>query len=263
MHTPTLYLEDFANGKNALVTGAGSGIGREIAIALAKRGADVYALDSNSTNLMDSARHIQSLGRKVVSLIQDTSDPDTISNIQALIECAELGPVDILVNCAGISPKKDNSLKRMIWETDSEEWKRVLDVNLNGYFHTIRALLPCMISRGRGSIVNISSLAGRRYTAIAGAAYAVSKGAVDALTRQTAGEVAQYGIRVNGIAPGRIETSMSLIAGASFNEKIRQSTPVGRLGEPSDIARAALFLLSDEASFITGETLVVSGGRGI
>ena len=247
----------------ALVTGAGGGIGREIAIQLAQQGADAYILDSNEKNLRDTAERIQTLGRKTVSLVQDTSHADTIPNIQALVERSDLGPVDILVNCAGISPKNDKSLKRMIWETDSDEWKRVIDVNLNGYFHTIRALLPGMIIRKKGLIVNISSLAGRRYTTIAGAAYAVSKGAVDALTRQTAGEVAQHGIRVNGVAPGRIETSMSSIAGESFNEQIRQATPVGRLGEPSDIAKAVLFLLSDNASFITGETLVVSGGRGI
>lgn len=255
--------EDFFMGKCALVTGAGSGIGREIAIQLAQRGADIYLLDSNEANLKDIAIHIQSLGRKTERLVQDTSDPETIPNIQRLVQGSGLGSVDMLVNCAGISPKNTQSLKRMIWETESNEWKRVMDVNLNGYFHTIRALLPSMISLRKGAIVNISSLAGRRYTTIAGAAYAVSKGAVDALTRQTAGEVAQYGIRVNGIAPGRIETSMSAIAGESFNEQIRLSTPIGRLGEPSDIAKAALFLLSEQAGFMTGETLVVSGGRGI
>lgn len=263
MQTDMRILEDLGLGKCALVTGAGSGIGREIAIQLAKRDVDLYLLDSNEEILKDIAKLIQSLGRKTECLVQDTSDSETIPNIQRLIQASELGSVEMLVNCAGISPKNDKSLKRMIWETESQEWKRVMDVNLNGYFHTIRALLPGMVGLKKGSIINISSLAGRRYTTIAGAAYAVSKGAVDALTRQTAGEVAHFGIRVNGIAPGRIETSMSAIAGESFNEKIRQATPVGRLGEPSDIAKAALFLLSDQAGFITGETLVVSGGRGI
>jgi 3-oxoacyl-[acyl-carrier protein] reductase len=120
-----------------------------------------------------------------------------------------------------------------------------------------------MIERKQGAIVNISSLAGSRYTPIAGSPYAVSKGGVEALTRQAAGEVAPHGIRINSVAPGRIESAMSAVAGADFNEDIRKSTPLGRLGHPADIAQAVVFLLSTQSSFITGQTLVVSGGRGL
>lgn len=251
------------NEKHAFVTGAASGIGLEIASQLAARGVKVCLIDTNETSLAAAVATIQASGRSVTSAVMDTGNPETILQIQSLINRKDFGSVDFLVNCAGVSPKKENSLKRMIWETAPDEWSRVMAVNVNGYFHAIRAVLPAMMKQRHGAIINISSLAGRRYTTIAGAAYAVSKAAVDALTRQTAGEVAEYGIRVNGVAPGRIETNMAAVAGAQFNEAIRKSTPVGRLGLPLDIANAVLFLLSDQASFITGETLVVSGGRGI
>lgn len=255
--------ERLATRKKAVVTGAGSGIGREIAYQLAAQGVTVALVDSHSSGLANTESVIQATGGAVTSLIVDTSRAETILQIQSLIDENLLGSVDFLINCAGISPKNEKSLKRMMWETSPEEWKKVMEVNVNGYFHTTRAVLPAMMKQGHGAIVNISSLAGRRYTTIAGAAYAVSKAAVDALTRQSAGELAEYGIRVNGVAPGRIETSMAAVAGSQFNEAIRKSTPVGRLGLPVDIANVVLFLLSDQASFITGETIIVSGGRGI
>ena len=250
-------------GKHAIVTGAGRGIGQEIAFGLAKQGADICIVDRSTSACQETAAKIQALGRVARILGGDTSDAAIIDEIQSLASRDTFGPIDFLVNNAGISPKNIDGRKRMIWETDPAEWKHVVDVNLNGYFNTIRAVLPDMIQRKQGAIVNISSLAGSRYTPIAGSAYAVSKGAVEALTRQAAGEVAQHFIRVNGVAPGRIDSAMSAVAGADFNEDIRKSTPLGRLGQPVDIAQAVVFLLSEHASFITGQTLVVSGGRGL
>lgn len=252
--------QDFA-GRKALVTGAGSGIGRAIALGLAQGGADICVLDANAAAARETAGAVEKLGRRATVLVHDMGQDAVVEAIEAT--AAAFGVFDLLVNNAGISPKKADGRKRMIWETAPREWRQVVDVNLNGYFLALRAVLPGMIQGGRGAIVNVGSLAGLRYSTIAGAAYATAKNAVVGLTRQAAGEVAEFGVRVNCIAPGRIETGMAAVAGGSFNDAIRDSTPLRRLGQPRDIAAAALFLLSDAASFITGETLVVSGGRGL
>ena len=251
------------SGRNALVTGGGAGIGRAIALALAQQGADVCILDINAKAAASTAAEIARLGRRTATIVHDTGKDSVIDAIDAIRSPGDFGDIDLLVNNAGISPKKPDGRKKMIWETPAEEWRAVIDIDLNGYFLVLRAVLPQMIARRRGTVVNIGSLAGLRYSSIAGAAYATAKAAVAGMTRQAAGEVAEYGIRINSIAPGRIETEMAAQAGQSFNEAIRQATPLRRLGEPKDIAEAAIFLLSDAASFITGETLVVAGGRGL
>jgi len=250
-------------GKHALVTGGASGIGREIALRLARAGCGVCILDIAEEAAMDTVRTLHGLGAPADALTCSCADERVENAISAYLDEQSLGGFDFLANAAGISPKLPNGRRQSAWEITPSEWRRVMDVNLNGCFHTLRAVLPPMIRRGGGAIVNISSLAGRRYTAIAGAAYATSKAGIEAMTRQFAGEAAPFGIRINAVAPGRIETPMSHLAGADFNEDIRLSTPLRRLGMPSDVADAVLFLLSDRASFITGETLVVSGGRGL
>lgn len=250
-------------GRTALVTGGGSGIGRAVALELARRGADVCILDVNEAAAAEAALAVERLGRRATSIVHDTGKDSVIPAIEAVSAPGAFGTFDLLVNDAGISPKKPDGRKRMIWETSPQEWRSVVDVNLNGYFLVLRAVLPAMMARRRGAVVNIGSLAGLRYSSIAGAAYATTKNAVQGLTRQAAGEVAEYGVRINCIAPGRIETAMAAQAGGAFNEEIRLGTPLRRLGLPMDIAEAALFLLSERASFITGETLVVSGGRGL
>jgi 3-oxoacyl-[acyl-carrier protein] reductase len=251
---------DFA-GRRALVTGAGGGIGRAIALGLAARGCDVCVLDVGAAAAESTAAEVERLGRRSAVLVHDTGQDAVVPAIEQV--AARFGAFDLLVNNAGISPKKPDGRKRMIWEIPPQEWRQVVDVNLNGYFLTLRAVLPGMMERRQGAVVNIGSLAGLRYSSIAGAAYATAKNAVVGLTRQAAGEVAEFGVRINCIAPGRIETGMAAVAGGSFNEAVRESTPLRRLGQPRDIAEAALFLLSDRASFITGESLVVSGGRGL
>jgi 3-oxoacyl-[acyl-carrier protein] reductase len=255
-HSP----QDFA-GRRALVTGAGSGIGRAMALGLAQGGADVCVLDVSAAAAQETAAAVEKLGRRAAVLVHDMGQDAVVDAIEAT--ASSFGAFDLLVNNAGISPKNADGRKRMIWETPPQEWRQVVDVNLNGYFLALCAVLPPMMRARRGAIVNIGSLAGLRYSSIAGAAYATAKNAVIGLTRQAAGEVAEFGVRVNCIAPGRIETGMAAVAGGSFNEAIRESTPLRRLGQPQDIAATALFLLSDAASFITGETLVVSGGRGL
>lgn len=252
--------QDFA-GRRALVTGAGGGIGRAIALGIAARGGDVCVLDVSPAAAEATAAEVEKLGRRSAVLVHDMGEDSVLAAIEE--SAGRFGAFDLLVNNAGISPKKADGRKRMIWEIPAQEWRQVVDINLNGYFLALRAVLPGMMERRRGAVVNIGSLAGVRYSSIASAAYATAKNAVIGLTRQAAGEVAEFGVRINCIAPGRIETGMAAVAGGSFNEAIRESTPLRRLGQPQDIADAALFLLSDQASFITGESLVVSGGRGL
>jgi len=254
--------DDF-NNKLALVTGAAGGIGYEIALALAKVGCVVYVLDLDAERARQAATAIQDQGGKAFPLAHSIADATVIEVIRAAGAQSKRQGFDLLVNAAGISPKESNGLRSPAWEISPAQWAEVIQTNLNGTFHTMSAVLPGMITRGRGAIVNIGSLAGRRYSGIAGAAYATSKGAVEAMTRQLAGEVAQHGVRINAVSPGRIQTPMAAVAGEDFNEQIRMQTPLRRLGMPSDIADAVIFLLSDRASFITGETLVVSGGRGL
>lgn len=254
--------KDF-NNKFALVTGAAGGIGYEIALALAKAGCAVCVLDLDADRVRQAAAAIQDQGGEAFPLAHSIADATVIEAVRTAGARSKRQGFDLLVNAAGISPKKSDGLRSPAWETSPAQWAEVIQTNLNGTFHTVSAVLPGMIKRGRGAIVNIGSLAGRRYSGIAGAAYATSKGAVEAMTRQFAGEVAQHGVRINVVSPGRIQTPMAAVAGEEFNEQIRMQTPLHRLGMPSDIADAVIFLLSDRASFITGETLVVSGGRGL
>ena len=186
-------------------------------------------------------------------------------SVLAAIEAtaAAFGGFDLLVNNAGISPKNAEGRKRMIWETPPQEWRQVVDVNLNGYFLALRAVLPHMMQARRGAVVNVGSPGWPALFPDCRGGVCDGQERGDRPDGQAAGEVAEFGVRVNCIAPGRIETGMAAVAGGSFNDAIRESTPLRRLGQPQDIAEAALFLLSDAASFITGETLVVSGGRGL
>ena len=257
----TAGTESFA-GKTALVTGAARGIGLEVAQALARRGARVILVDADEQGAQDAARALCEQGGDVRGWRVDVGDPACVAELQARIAGLAQGRVDCLVNNAGISPKVDGR-RVPAWEVDPLEWQRVLAVNLSGCFHVSRAVLPGMMAGGGGAIVNISSLAGLRYSTIAGVSYAVSKAGVTGLTRQLAGEVAGHGIRVNAVAPGRIETPMSAMAAPGINDATLAATPLGRLGMPADVAEAVVFLLSDRAGFITGQTLAVTGGRGL
>lgn len=243
----------------ALVTGAGRGIGAAIASGLAARGARVGLVDVMPDNIETVAWEIRSAGGTAATAACDVADFEQIGKACADLEQALGGPFDIVVNNAGISPKHAGKAAK-VWEMDAAEWLRVISVNLGGTFNTIRLISPGMKNRGGGAFVNISSLAGRAFTPVAGCHYASSKAGIIGLTRHAAGELAPFNIRVNAIAPGRINTPMVRAVGGAVNAEMIAATPMGRLGEPEEVADLAAYLSSSEASFITGQVCDVAGG---
>ncbi|MCC7273388.1 MAG: SDR family oxidoreductase [Alphaproteobacteria bacterium] len=248
-------MEDTHRGRIALVTGAARGIGRAIAAGLAARGARVAVMDLEPAAAEAAAAAI---GRGAVAVAGDVADYESFAAAHAEI-AARLGPVGILVNNAGISPKRDGA-RVPAAEMDAAEWRRVVDVNLSGSFYGVRLVAPAMIAAGGGAVVNLSSVAGKHYSAIVGVHYAATKAAIVGLTRHLAGELGPHGIRVNAIAPGRIESPMIHTVPAAVNAAALAATPLRRLGTADDCADAVAFLTSDAARFITGVTLDVAGG---
>lgn len=239
--------------RTALVTGAGQGIGQAIALALARHGARVALCDINAQRLDMVLAEIQSIGGSALTCPMDVTSKDQIQKVvQQVLNL--WGAIDILVNNAGI-------YEVLPFEEITEaQWDRMLSVNLKGAFLCCQAVVPHMKQRGRGTIINIASSAGKTGATLAGAHYSVSKAGVICLTKQLARELGPYGITANAVAPGRIDTPMIHTVPEDQNEMFRQRTPLGRLGTPDDVANAVLFLASDEASFITGEILDVNGG---
>ncbi len=240
------------DGKVGLVTGAGRGIGYAIASVLAEAGAHVALIDVNPQLLEQATTALTEAGGKVRSSICDVSDSSQVDRtIQEIL--GSWGRIDILVNNAGIT--RDNLLLRM----KDEDWDTVLNVNLRGAFLLCRAVARPMLKAHFGRIINIASISG-----IVGnpgqVNYSASKAGLIALTKTLARELGSRNITVNAIAPGFIATEMSAKLGPELIEGIKQRTPLGRLGDPQDVADAVLFLCSDAASFITGQVLTVDGG---
>jgi 3-oxoacyl-[acyl-carrier protein] reductase len=241
------------DGQVAIVTGCGRGIGKAIALRFAAEGADIGALDIDAASAGATAEEVRRLGRRAIAICADVSDPAAISNaIDKVAE--ELGRIDVLVNNAGIEKRAP------FLEITPQDWRRQLDVNLSGTFYGCQAAARQMAVRGYGRIVNLSSVA-RVIGPIDLAAYGAAKAGIIGLTRAAALDLADFGITVNAIAPGPIETELML--GAWTAEALRerpQHGAIARFGTVDEIAHAALFLASPEAGFITGVTLSVDGG---
>jgi NAD(P)-dependent dehydrogenase (short-subunit alcohol dehydrogenase family) len=242
-------------GKVVLVTGGGSGLGYAIARAFASIRAHVVIVGRNEERLSRASRE---LGRNVEGIAFDLSAIDRVPELVTMIR-KSTGAIDVLVNNAGINLKKD-----ALHVTD-EEYQTIVHTNQTAVFALTREVLKSMAARRTGNIIMISSMASQ-YGVPKVIGYTASKSAVEGMTRALAVECAQYGIRVNCIAPGFIKTDMSSKALNSDPERKRRvltRTPMGRLGEPLDVARAALFLASEQSKFITGVILPVDGGYSI
>lgn len=240
--------------KVALVTGSGSGIGRAIADRFAREGAIVIVNDVVEQHAQDALKEIQKHSLKSsLSLFDVTKDAQVKSAVEQIIK--QYGRIDVLVNNAGVL--RDNYLTKM----PEQDWDFVLNVNLKGPFLCCRAIVPQMMKQKDGRIVNISS---RAYLGNRGQAnYSSSKGGLVSLTRTLAIELGSFGIRLNAIAPGLIDTPLVRSLRPDVLEKLIAAQPTKTMGSTQDIASAALFLVSDEARFITGEVLHVDGGKSV
>jgi len=239
----------------ALVTGGARGIGKAIALLLAQRGASVGIVDVTEAGASTASELTSTTESPVSFFLADISQETEARKAVAEVEAA-LGPIDVLVNNAGIT--RDGLLLTM----DEEDWDAVLAVNLKGAFLMSKAVLRGMVKRRHGSIINISSVVGRRGNA-GQANYSAAKAGLIGFTKSLAREVASRNVRVNAVAPGYIETDMT----AALDEKTRAvligQIPLGRIGRPEAVAEAVVFLAGDSASFITGSVLAVDGGLGI
>jgi 3-oxoacyl-[acyl-carrier protein] reductase len=235
------------HGKTALVTGGSRGIGRAIALELARAGAAVMV--SYRTGQAEAEEVAREAGGRAVQA--DVSDAE-----QAKQLVTEAGELDILVNNAGVT--RDGVIARM----SDEDWAEVIGTNLGGVFHTCRAAARGMMKRRSGSIVNISSIVGVHGNP-GQTNYSASKAGIIGFTKALARELGVRGVRANVVAPGYIDTRLTQVIADDMKELMLANTPLGRFGQPEDIAGAVRFLCSDEAAFITGEVLLVDGGMGM
>jgi NAD(P)-dependent dehydrogenase (short-subunit alcohol dehydrogenase family) len=240
------------DGRVAWVTGAGRGLGRAIAAALAGAGAAVAVTSRTEDDLVDLERSLPD-SRILVAPGSIASGEDVRGIVRRVSD--ELGPPHVLVNCAGISPafKPSEAL-------EDAEWRDILEINLTGTFLCCREAGRLMLERGRGSIVNVTSVHGT-VGAQRLAPYAASKGGMELLTRALAVEWAAGGVRVNSLAPGYFDTPLSQpLLQSRWGERVRQAIPLGRFGDSGEIVGAAMFLASDASAYVTGTTLFVDGG---
>jgi 3-oxoacyl-[acyl-carrier protein] reductase len=241
------------SGYAAIVTGGARGIGRAIAVALADAGADVLITYKGNTAAADAVvAEITAKGRKAVALQADAADPDAAVAVVAKA-MESFGKVDLLVNNAGIT--RDTLILRMT----PGQWREVIDTNLSGAFYMTKAAVKEMLRAKSGRIVNITSVSGQAGNA-GQANYSSAKAGMIGLTKATAREVASRGITVNAVAPGFIVTELTADLPEAIKEGVKAQTPLGRFGEPNEIAAAVIYLASREASYVTGQVLGVDGG---
>jgi 3-oxoacyl-[acyl-carrier protein] reductase len=237
----------------AIITGAARGIGKAIALTFVREGAKVALVDIEQERSEILKDEIKKRNGDAIAISCDITKSAEVKAMMAQVHKA-FSRIDILVNNAGI-------IRRGTIETVTEEdWDRVIEVNLKGTFNCCKAVVEFMKQQGYGKIVNVSSIAGKMGDITSAPGYGPSKAGMDALTKTLARQLAKYGINVNAVSPHAIETEMSAQWSEERRKEIIASIPLGRLGKPEDVAEAALFLASDEASFITGEILDVNGG---
>jgi NAD(P)-dependent dehydrogenase (short-subunit alcohol dehydrogenase family) len=241
------------DGKVAIITGAGQGIGREIAITLAQQGAWVSIADIQFGNAQKVAEEITHAGGKALPLQTDVS---SVSDIKRMVEqtAQAFGGVDILVNNAGILHKTQ------IEDITEQEWDTIMAVNLKGVFFAMQQVLPYMKAKKAGRIISMSSLAGRMGGYANGVGYSASKAGIIGLTMGVARRVAQYNITVNAVAPGTTQTDILKQLSSEQIDELAQTIPMKRLGKPENIAGVVAFLASDAAEYITGAVIDVNGG---
>jgi NAD(P)-dependent dehydrogenase (short-subunit alcohol dehydrogenase family) len=245
------------SGKRALVTGGGGGIGSAIAHLFAAEGAHVTIADVDEQAARDVAQAVRERGGRAQAVRADVGDP---GEVRQMVEraVAEHGPLDVLVNNAGVLRLRANRLDAIL-QVDDTDWDWMMTVNLKSTFLCCQAVIPQMLERG-GVILNVASSAARVGGARGWVSYPASKGGVVALTIDLARKLAPHGIRVNALAPGYIETTLTINYSEDEKQKFSVGCPMGRPGRPEEVASAALFLCSDESSYVTGQILAVDGG---
>jgi gluconate 5-dehydrogenase len=242
------------SGRRALVTGSGRGIGFALARGLAKAGASVVLNGTDEARLADAAARLRAEGLEIETSRFDVTDHDGVAAAARDVE-SRIGPVDVLVNNAGIQRRKP------LEDFPAETWDEILSVNLSGVFHVSQAFARGMIARGRGKIVNICSVQSSLARPSI-APYAATKGGVAMFTRAQCTEWAKYGLQVNGIAPGYFATEMNraLVEDETFSDWLCRRTPAGRWGRVEELIGAAVFLASGASDFVNGQVLYVDGG---
>lgn len=248
-------------GKKALVTGGTQGIGKAVAIAFAKNGADVVICGRNEKKLKESEAELSAEGVKAKYIVCDVSDPAAaVKTVQESIKF--LGGLDILANIAGISPKAEGGFKLPFYEISDDVWDNVMNTNLNSVFYFSKAVAKQMMEQKYGRIINMSSIVGLTSSehGPASACYTTSKTGVVGLTRAMAYELAPYNITVNAVAGGRIATEMSASNNQYYNDLHMKLIPMKRFGTPEEVADLFAFLASDKTAYITGTTTNITGG---
>lgn len=246
-------------GRVAIVTGGAGGIGEATIRSLAQQGASVVISDINGEGAERLRASLLPSGVKALAVNTDIADYQQVKEL-AEKTLSTFGRVDILVNNAGIPSTRRQGKRLKLWEISVEDWERVIKVDLTGYFLCCHEFIPHMIPNQWGRIVNVSSIAGRTGGQSAGSDYAAAKAGVLGMTKCLARELGEYGITVNAVAPGRIDTQMIRHVPPEVNVEFARRTPLGRLGKAEEVAGAILFLVSDASSFITGATVNVNGG---
>ena len=242
----------------ALVTGGGSGIGRAVCLALAAEGRQVAVGDLNAEGAAETAQLVADAGGRSLAVSMDVTSTDSVQQARLQV-IDELGPIEVLVNCAGWD------LLMPFLETEEAFWDKVIDINFKGMLRTVHTCLPSMIDGGWGRVINISSDAARVGSSLE-AVYSGAKGGVISFTKTIAREMARKGVTANIVCPGPTDTPLleGIVAASDDGEKVigamARAVPMKRIGQPAEIASAVVYLASESASFVTGQTISVSGG---